>query len=107
MVKLCDEGQIVTFLGLGWLGFGFGYAFLGELYFARGQREKAKENLEKAKNEFKDMGMDYWLARTYVVYSDYYKKGEASKAKKNLNKAIEILKECEAAHLYPLLYRSV
>jgi hypothetical protein len=43
------------------------------------------------------MGMDYWLGRTYTVYTDLFKKeGDHSKAKENLNKAIEILKECGA-----------
>ena len=43
------------------------------------------------------MGMDYWLARTYVGYSNLYRKeGDHPQAKENLNKAIEIFKECGA-----------
>jgi tetratricopeptide (TPR) repeat protein len=77
--------------------FAQGYLFLGELYADLGQNEKALENLKKVEDECKDMGVDYWLGRTYGVYSDLYKKeGDHSKAKENLNKAIEILKECGA-----------
>jgi hypothetical protein len=38
-----------------------GHLFLGELYVARGQREKAREHLQRAEGMFQDMGMDYWL----------------------------------------------
>jgi tetratricopeptide (TPR) repeat protein len=44
-----------------------GYLFLGELYVAIGHKEKAKENLEKAQNDFQKMGMDYWLNRTQKI----------------------------------------
>jgi len=32
-----------------------------------GQREKALENLKKAKGMFQEMRMDYWLRRTQEV----------------------------------------
>ena len=41
-----------------------GYMFLGELYADAGQKEKALEDLKKAKEMFREMGMDYWFART-------------------------------------------
>jgi tetratricopeptide (TPR) repeat protein len=41
-----------------------GYLALGEVYTESGQTEKALENLKKAESMFKEMGMDYWLART-------------------------------------------
>ena len=44
-----------------------GYLFLVELYTDAGQREKALENLKKAKGMFQEMGMDYWLAKTREV----------------------------------------
>ncbi len=44
-----------------------GYLFLGELYLDTGQKEKALENLKKAGGMFKEMGMDYWLAKTDEV----------------------------------------
>ena len=70
---------------------------MGELYADTDQNEKALEYLNKAKVEFKDMGVDYWLARTHAVYGELYKKeGDQSKAKENLNKAIEILKKSGA-----------
>jgi len=40
---------------------------LGELYLGTGQREKGLKNLKKAEAMFKEMGMDYWLARTPEV----------------------------------------
>jgi tetratricopeptide (TPR) repeat protein len=40
-----------------------GYLHLGELYAESGRREEAVENLKKAEAMFRDMGMDYWLAK--------------------------------------------
>ncbi len=42
---------------------------MGELYVDTGQREKGLKNLKKAEATFKEMGMDYWLARTREVLS--------------------------------------
>ncbi len=70
---------------------------LGEIYAHSGHKEKALQNLKKAEAMFKEMGMDYWLARTYIIYTELYKrKGDKSKARDNLCKAIDILKECGA-----------
>jgi hypothetical protein len=44
-----------------------GYLWLGELNADMGQREKALENLKTAEAMFKEMGMDYWLAKTKEV----------------------------------------
>jgi class 3 adenylate cyclase/tetratricopeptide (TPR) repeat protein len=44
-----------------------GYYFLGELYADTGQRRKALENLKKAEGMFREMGMDYWFAKTQEV----------------------------------------
>ncbi len=44
-----------------------GYLYLGEFYTDIGQKEKAQENLKKAERMFKEMGMDYWLAKTDEV----------------------------------------
>ena len=41
-----------------------GRLFLGVFYLDAGQREKATKNLKKADGMFREMGMDYWLART-------------------------------------------
>jgi class 3 adenylate cyclase/tetratricopeptide (TPR) repeat protein len=46
-----------------------GYLFLGELYANTGQREKAMENLNKARVMFQEMKMDYWLARTQEIFA--------------------------------------
>jgi tetratricopeptide (TPR) repeat protein len=46
-----------------------GYLALGELYTDMGQKDKALENLNKAKGMFKEMGMDYYLAKTQAVLS--------------------------------------
>ena len=44
-----------------------GYLFLGELNADAGQKEKSLENLKKAEDNFREMGMDYWLAKTQEV----------------------------------------
>jgi predicted ATPase/class 3 adenylate cyclase len=44
-----------------------GYLYLGELYIDTGQKAKALEKLKKAEKMFREMGMDYWLARTQKV----------------------------------------
>ncbi|MDY6835103.1 MAG: tetratricopeptide repeat protein, partial [Chloroflexota bacterium] len=44
-----------------------GYLYLGELYGDMGQRDKAMENLTKAETAFREMGMNFWLQRTYQV----------------------------------------
>jgi len=44
-----------------------GYLNLGEFYIDIGKKEKAQENLKKAERMFKEMGMDYWLAKTQEV----------------------------------------
>ena len=43
--------------------FGVGYTFLGEVYAASGRQKEALENLKKAETMFREMGMDYWLAK--------------------------------------------
>ena len=44
-----------------------GYLYLGEFYTDIGQKEKAQKNLQKAERMFKEMGMDYWQAKTDEV----------------------------------------
>jgi tetratricopeptide (TPR) repeat protein len=74
-----------------------GYLFWGELCVHTGQREKAMQNLNRAKLAFKEMEMDWWLAITYAAYADLSKRqGDLSKAKENLHNAIEIFKELGA-----------
>jgi tetratricopeptide (TPR) repeat protein len=43
------------------------YQLLGGLYADTGQREKSLINLKKAEEMFKEMGMDYYLAKTQEV----------------------------------------
>ncbi|MBW1785345.1 MAG: hypothetical protein JRK53_01810 [Deltaproteobacteria bacterium] len=77
--------------------FTMGYLFLGELFVAVGQREKALKNLENAQNDFEKMGMDFWVARTLAVYSALYEReGDQFRARENLTKAIGIFRECGA-----------
>ena len=45
------------------LGSSAGYFRLGELYANAGRREEALQNLKKAAGMFREMGMDYWLAK--------------------------------------------
>ena len=42
---------------------GVGYLWLGEVYAESGRKEEALENLKKAETMFREMGMDYWLAK--------------------------------------------
>jgi tetratricopeptide (TPR) repeat protein len=41
-----------------------GYLHLGDLHIDIGKTEKAREDLHKADEMFRDMGMDYWLKKT-------------------------------------------
>ena len=59
-IKISDELKGKPFVSTG-------YLFLGDLYADMGQREKALENLKTAESMFKEMGMDYWLAKTKEV----------------------------------------
>ena len=59
-IKMLEELKTQPYLSTG-------YLWLGELYADMGQREKALENLKKAEEMFKEMGMDYWLSRTHEV----------------------------------------
>jgi predicted Zn-dependent protease len=45
----------------------WGYHYLCELYADTGQKDKALENFKKAEEMFREMGMDYWLAKTQEV----------------------------------------
>jgi len=44
-----------------------GYLYLGELYLARGRREKARDHLKKAEDMFQEMGMDSFVTRTREI----------------------------------------
>ena len=44
-----------------------GHLFLGELYKNTGQEEMSILNLKKAAEAFKEMGMNYWLAKSREV----------------------------------------
>ncbi|UCG66237.1 MAG: AAA family ATPase, partial [Deltaproteobacteria bacterium] len=59
-IKILDELRIKPWCSEG-------YLYLGELYADTGQRGKALENLKKAGGMFKNMGMDYWLAKTQEI----------------------------------------
>jgi tetratricopeptide (TPR) repeat protein len=55
-IKTLEERKFVPYSSRG-------YFYLGELYADMGQREKALETLRKAESAFREMGMDYWLAK--------------------------------------------
>ena len=59
-MKILDELKLKPLYALG-------YGSLGELYADAGQKEKALENLKKAEEMFREMGMEYWLAKTQEV----------------------------------------
>jgi len=45
-----------------------GYLYLGQLYANTGQGDKALEYLNKAESCFRQMGSEYWLAKTHELY---------------------------------------
>ena len=47
--------------------YSLGYLFLGELCIDTGREKMAMESLSNAERMFREMGMDYWLARTQKV----------------------------------------
>jgi tetratricopeptide (TPR) repeat protein len=49
-----------------------GYQLLGELYADAGQRQKSLINLKKAEGMFKEMGMDYYRAKTHHMLCRIY-----------------------------------
>jgi tetratricopeptide (TPR) repeat protein len=55
-IRLLEELEILY-------GSAEGYLWLGEVYAESGRQEEALENLKKAEGMFRDMGMDYWLAK--------------------------------------------
>jgi len=48
-----------------------GYLFLGEIFSKAGQKEKALESLKKAKENFREMGMNYWLEKTQDLLKSF------------------------------------
>jgi tetratricopeptide (TPR) repeat protein len=56
-ISIFEELRIKAF-------FSHGYLYLGEVYADAGQKDKALKNLKKSEGMFKEMGMDYWLAKT-------------------------------------------
>ncbi len=56
-IKIHEEGKVRTYSSQG-------YLFLGELYADTGRKEEALIALQKAQGMFREMGIDYWLART-------------------------------------------
>jgi tetratricopeptide (TPR) repeat protein len=44
-----------------------GYFYLGMLCVVNGRTDEAVTHLQKARDEYRDMGMDYWLRRTQEV----------------------------------------
>jgi len=74
-----------------------GILALSELYVSTGRTKEALEKLTTVEAAFKEMGMDYFLARTHALTAELYKKeGNQSKAVENLTKAIDIMEELEA-----------
>jgi tetratricopeptide (TPR) repeat protein len=59
-IKILDELKSKPF-------YAYGYLFLGELYANTGQNDKALETLRKTEGMFREMEMNYWLAKTQDV----------------------------------------
>ncbi len=56
-IEICDESRLRPSGTVGHL-------YLGELYANACQKERALKHLKKAESIFREMGMDYWLAKT-------------------------------------------
>jgi class 3 adenylate cyclase/tetratricopeptide (TPR) repeat protein len=48
--------------------YSLGFLTLGEFYIHTSRKDKALETLKKAEGMFREMGMDYWLAKTQDVH---------------------------------------
>jgi len=59
-IEVCKELKTEPYYSLGHL-------YLGQLYLNSGEKEKAIDNLKKAEEMFREMGMDYWLGKTQEV----------------------------------------
>jgi hypothetical protein len=59
-ISLLEELKLPCFSG-------YGYLWQGEVYAESGRREEALENLKKAEGMFREMGMDYWLAKAQAA----------------------------------------
>jgi class 3 adenylate cyclase/tetratricopeptide (TPR) repeat protein len=59
-IKILDELKLKAL-------YAQGYHYLGKLYADTGQQDKALRNLKKAERMFREMGMDYWVAKTQKV----------------------------------------
>ena len=59
-IKMLDELKIKPVYAVG-------FYFLGQIYKDVNQKDIAKKNFEKAQVAFREMGMDYWLAKTQNV----------------------------------------
>ena len=55
-ISLLEELGILPYSSMG-------YLWLGEVYAESGRKEEALTNLKKAETMFREMGMDYWLAK--------------------------------------------
>jgi tetratricopeptide (TPR) repeat protein len=47
--------------------YALGHLYLGQLYLNADENEKAIENLKKAEDMFREMGMDYWLGKAQEI----------------------------------------
>ena len=59
-IEICKELRIKA-------NYSLGHLYLGELYLNAGKKEKAIDNLKKAEEMFREMGMDYWLGKAQEV----------------------------------------
>jgi class 3 adenylate cyclase/tetratricopeptide (TPR) repeat protein len=59
-IKMLDELKIKSIQAVG-------FYFLGQTYADVSQKDIAKKNLEKAQLAFREMGMEYWLAKAQEV----------------------------------------
>ena len=61
-ISQLEELGMLPMSGVGWL-------WLGEVYANSDRQEEALENLKKAETMFREMGMDFWLAKAQYALS--------------------------------------
>jgi tetratricopeptide (TPR) repeat protein len=62
-IQMAEERKLTEYVA-------YGYYFLGELYAGKGERELARQSLEKATSMYQEIGIgpvDYWLAQAQAT----------------------------------------
>jgi len=83
-IGYCEEGQILTYLGLAWTGFGWGYYLLGDL-------ETARKHVEKGLKIQRDVGLPLYLSLYYWALSViHFDSGDLKSAQSSIEEALKL-----------------